>query len=61
MLPAILHVLSGDATHKLGETSHAVSAGAWAYMSAGLNHAVTARTEVRLLLLLLRGGTGANR
>ena len=59
-MPAILHVLSGEATVKLGETSHAVSAGAWAYMPAGLNHAVTAKTEVRLLLLLLRGSKGAN-
>jgi len=37
-----------------------VTAGAWAYMPAGLNHAVTAKTEVRMLLLLLRGGAGAD-
>ena len=59
-LPAIVHILAGEATLKLGETSHAVQAGAWAYMPAGLTHAVVAKTEVRMLLLLLRGGAGAN-
>jgi len=59
-LPAIIHILSGEAVLKLGETAHSVTAGAWAYMPAGLNHAVTAKTEVRMLLLLLRGGAGAD-
>ena len=57
-MPAIIHILAGEGTLKLGENAHAVTAGAWAYMPAGLKHAVTAKTDVRMLLLLLRGGAG---
>jgi quercetin dioxygenase-like cupin family protein len=55
-MPAVIHILAGEGTLKLGETTHDVTAGAWAYMPAGLNHALKAKTEVRMLLLLLRGG-----
>lgn len=54
-MPAIIHILSGEGILKLGEATHEVTAGAWAYMPAGLNHALTAKTEVRMLLLMLRG------
>ena len=52
--PAVLHVLSGEATLTLGGNRHEVCAGAWAHMPAKLPHSVKARTPVTMLLLLLK-------
>jgi quercetin dioxygenase-like cupin family protein len=53
--PAIVHILEGEAQLRLGAETHAAGPGAWAYMPAGLAHAVVAQTAVKMLLLLLRG------
>jgi quercetin dioxygenase-like cupin family protein len=52
--PAVLHVLEGRLTVKLGGAEHDVGPGAWIHMPAGLPHAVRARTPALLLLSLLR-------
>ena len=52
--PAILQIIRGAATLTLGDDTIEAQAGAWIHMPAGLRHAVTARTPVVLLLLLLK-------
>jgi quercetin dioxygenase-like cupin family protein len=52
--PAILHVLSGEATLTLGADRHEATAGAWVHMPAKLPHSVKAQTPVTMLLLLLK-------
>ena len=52
--PAVLQILSGDATVTLGGDTHELSAGAWVHMPARLPHSVKARTPVTMLLLLLK-------
>ncbi|MBN9119930.1 MAG: cupin domain-containing protein [Planctomycetes bacterium] len=53
-VPAVLHVLSGEATLTLGGDRRDVGAGAWAHMPARLPHSIQARTPVTMLLLLLK-------
>ncbi len=53
-VPAILHVLEGQARLVLGGQEREADAGTWAHMAAGLPHSVLARTPVSLLLTLLR-------
>jgi len=52
--PAILQIIRGEATLTLGDDTVEVQAGAWIHMPAGLRHAVKARTQVVMLLLLLK-------
>jgi quercetin dioxygenase-like cupin family protein len=52
--PAVLQILSGEATLTLGKEHKDVSAGAWVYMPARLTHAIRAKTPVTMLLLLLK-------
>ena len=52
--PAIIQILSGDATLTLGDEQKEVSAGAWVHMPARLTHAVRAKSAVTMLLLLLK-------
>ena len=52
--PAILHILSGEATLTLGTEQKAVSAGAWVHMPARLTHALRAKSPVTMVLLLLK-------
>jgi quercetin dioxygenase-like cupin family protein len=54
--PAIIHILSGQAELTLGGATHAAEPGTWVHMPAQLPHALVARTEVSMLLLLLKGG-----
>ncbi len=56
-MPAIIHVLEGEAEVLLGEERHVAGPGTWIHMAAGLRHAVQARTPVVMLLILLRGAT----
>jgi len=49
-----LQIIRGEATLTLGDDTIEAQAGAWIHMPAGLRHAVTARTPVVLLLLLLK-------
>jgi len=56
-MPAIIHVLEGEAVIVLGEDRHAAGPGTWIHMAEGLRHAVQARTPVVMLLILLRVAT----
>jgi quercetin dioxygenase-like cupin family protein len=53
-VPAILHLLSGEARVTLGEDAFEAQAGAWARLPARLPHSILARTPVALLLLMLK-------
>ncbi|MDX2154128.1 MAG: cupin domain-containing protein [Bryobacteraceae bacterium] len=53
--PATLYFVSGEADVKLGDAIHQLAAGAWAYMPAQLPHGIKARTEVVMLLTMLKG------
>jgi quercetin dioxygenase-like cupin family protein len=53
--PAILHVLDGEAEVTLGGDRKRAKAGTWVYMTANLVHSVRAETELRFILLLLKG------
>jgi quercetin dioxygenase-like cupin family protein len=50
--PAIIHVLSGDATITLGDAVHQATTGTWVYMTPQLAHSVVAKTPFIMLLLL---------
>lgn len=50
---ALLHIISGQAKLTLGLDSMEVSDGAWVRMEPRLEHAVFARTPVKMLLYLL--------
>jgi quercetin dioxygenase-like cupin family protein len=53
-VPAILHILSGEAVITLGSDTHGARAGTWAQMTARLPHSVTAMTPLTMLLTLLQ-------
>lgn len=53
-MPAIIHLLQGEARVSLGEDSHELQAGAWVHMPANLKHSVAAKNPTVLLLLLLK-------
>ncbi len=53
-VPAIIHILSGEARLTLGEDSYEAQAGAWVHMPANLPHSLLARTPVSMLLLMLK-------
>ncbi len=52
-VPAIVHILDGEATISVGGAQHAVGPGAWVHLAAGVRHALLARTPMVMLLLLL--------
>lgn len=52
--PAILHFLSGSAEITLGDSAHAVTAGAWTHMPAHLPHSIRAVTPVTMVLTMLK-------
>lgn len=51
--PAVLHFLEGEADLTLGDEALQARPGTWVHMEANLAHSIQARTEVRMLLLLL--------
>jgi quercetin dioxygenase-like cupin family protein len=53
-MPAILHVLQGEARLTLKRDSIEARAGTWVHMPAHLEHSIDAKTPVVLLLLLLK-------
>jgi quercetin dioxygenase-like cupin family protein len=53
-VPAVVHILEGEARLKLGEDTHDARAGAWAYMGPELAHGIYAKTPVLMLLLMLK-------
>jgi quercetin dioxygenase-like cupin family protein len=52
--PAIMHFLSGEAEVTLGPDLVGAKAGSWIYMPAQLQHSISAKTPVVMLLLLLK-------
>ena len=52
-MPAILHIVQGEARLTLGDDPLEAHAGAWVRMPAQLQHSVYAKTPVVMLLLLL--------
>jgi quercetin dioxygenase-like cupin family protein len=57
--PAILTFLKGEATLKLGADEHDAAEGAVAYMPPLLEHGIKAKTEVVLLLTMIKGAGAA--
>jgi quercetin dioxygenase-like cupin family protein len=55
-VPAILHLIQGEATIMLGDDTVDARTGTWIHMPAEMRHSVQATTPVVLLLLLLKGG-----
>ena len=53
-MPAIIHILEGDARLMLGEDSKSAQAGTWVHMPANLPHSVYAETPLTMFLLLLK-------
>ena len=53
-VPAIIHILTGEADLMLGADSMRAQAGTWAHMPAQLPHSVCANTELTMLLILLQ-------
>jgi quercetin dioxygenase-like cupin family protein len=58
-VPAILHILSGEADLTLGGDSFPAAPGAWAYMPAQLPHSIMARSPLVMLLVMLKGAKRA--
>jgi quercetin dioxygenase-like cupin family protein len=53
-VPAVVHVLSGQGTIKLGSEEHRASPGSWFFMPAKLVHAVHADRNLVFLLTMFR-------
>ena len=51
---AIIHILQGEAELTLGGERRQAGPGTWVHMPARTAHALVARTEVTMLLLLLK-------
>jgi quercetin dioxygenase-like cupin family protein len=52
-IPAIIHVLEGEATLTIGADSFEVKSGAWAYLPPKLSHSIRAKTPIKMLLIML--------
>lgn len=53
-VPAIIHILQGEARLTLGGEVREAAPGAWVRMEANLPHSVFAKTPVVMLLLMLK-------
>jgi len=53
-VPAMIHILEGQARLSLGKDSFDVGLGAWAHMPANLSHSIFAKSPVKMLLIMLR-------
>jgi quercetin dioxygenase-like cupin family protein len=54
-MPAVIHVLQGEARLTLGADMVEARAGAFVHMPPRLEHGILARTPVIMLLLMLKG------
>jgi quercetin dioxygenase-like cupin family protein len=52
--PAVMHFLEGEADVTVGGDSFSVSSDAWIHMAPQLSHSIRAKTQVVMLLLLLK-------
>ena len=53
-MPAIVHILQGEARLTLGGDTKDAGAGAWAYMLPQLEHGIYAKTPVVMLLTMIK-------
>ena len=53
-VPAIIHILQGEAELTLGDEKQAAVVGSWVWMPANLKHAIVAKTPVVMLLTMLK-------
>ena len=53
-VPAVLHLLEGEARITLGDEVVDARAGTWIHLSARLPHGIVAETPVKMALLLLK-------
>jgi quercetin dioxygenase-like cupin family protein len=53
--PASIYIVRGEAELRLGDDTFEAAAGAFAQMSAKLEHAIRARTELVMLLIMNKG------
>lgn len=53
--PAILHFIQGEARVTLGDDTHDVKMGAWSHMLPRLPHSIEAKTDVIMLLYMMKG------
>ena len=53
-MPAILHFLKGEAKLTLGDDTLDTKPGTWVHMPTGQRHSIQAKTQVVMLLLLLK-------
>lgn len=54
-MPATLYFVSGSGEIQLGPDKMPVAAGAFAYMTPKLEHAIRAKTQVVMLLTMIKG------
>ena len=52
--PAVLHFIKGEAEVSLSTDKHLVKPGAWVHMAANVPHSILAKSELVMMLLLLR-------
>lgn len=52
-VPAIIHILSGEAEIGLGDETRTAHSGTWIHMQARLPHSVVAKTPLTMLLIML--------
>jgi len=52
--PAVIHILDGEAQIILGSDSYTALANAWIHMQANLSHSIIAKTNLYMLLYLLK-------
>src|SRR5262249_45689880 len=53
-MPAVLHLIQGEAKLTLGDDTLEAKAGSWVHMAKGLRHSIQVKTPVVMLLLLLK-------
>ncbi|GIW47917.1 MAG: cupin [Deltaproteobacteria bacterium] len=53
-MPAIVHILQGEATLTLGKDTKDAKEGSWVYMPPGLPHSVEAKSQLVMLLTLIK-------
>lgn len=58
-MPATIFIVSGEGTLKLGAETMEIAPGSFAYMPPKLEHAIKARTEVVMLLTMVKGVAAA--
>jgi quercetin dioxygenase-like cupin family protein len=53
-MPAVIHIVKGEARLKLGDDLKESDSGAWVHMPPGLPHSIYAKTPVVMLLILVK-------